>query len=178
MFERCNVAAEFFTASVLTSRCATVRIGRPDANSSQYKNPVLGPHLPPHVRHQNRGRRSGGGAQTAAVPRGRPPSPPPFAHAAAADASPSFPRPPRLPRSSSEPAMAASRPLPLRLAVPLALALLLALVLVADFLRASSSSSRRVSALSSSARTVPAPRGPHCPDCLTRRPFSDEISWF
>jgi len=76
--------------------------------------------------------------------------------------------------------MAASRPLPLRLAVPLALALLLALALVADFLRASSpsSSSRRVSALSSSARTVPAPRRPHCPDCLTRRPFSEEISWF
>ncbi|RLM61586.1 kelch motif family protein [Panicum miliaceum] len=43
--------------------------------------------------------------------------------------------------------MAASRPLPLRLAVPLALAL------VADFLRASSSS-RRISALSSSARTA------------------------
>ncbi|PUZ49975.1 hypothetical protein GQ55_6G022400 [Panicum hallii var. hallii] len=49
--------------------------------------------------------------------------------------------------------MAASRPLPLRLAVPLALALLLALALVADFLRASSSS-RRISALSSSAGTA------------------------
>ncbi|RLN03813.1 hypothetical protein C2845_PM13G01930 [Panicum miliaceum] len=49
--------------------------------------------------------------------------------------------------------MAASRPLPLRLAVPLALALLLALALVADFLRASSSS-RRISAISSSARTA------------------------
>jgi hypothetical protein len=68
--------------------------------------------------------------------------------------------------------MAASRPLPLRLAVPLALALLLALALVADFLRASSSS-RRISA-----RTVTAPRGPHCPDCLTRTPFSEQISWF
>ncbi|TKW09196.1 hypothetical protein SEVIR_6G077800v4 [Setaria viridis] len=95
----------------------------------------------------------------AAVSRGRPPFLCPqksFAHAAAADASSSFPRPPRLLHSSFGPAMAAaSRPLPLRLAVPLALALILALALVTAFLRASSSSfSGRISALSSSTKTV------------------------
>jgi hypothetical protein len=89
-------------------------------------------------------------------------APPPqksFAHAVAADALPSSSLPLLL-LHSFEPAMAASKPLRLRLAVPLALALLLALALVTNFLWASSS--RRVSPLSapSSSRTVSTP---HCP---------------
>jgi hypothetical protein len=51
--------------------------------------------------------------------------------------------------------------MPLRLAVPLGVALILALGLVADFLRAtSSSSSRRISALTSSSRAVTTRRQP------------------
>ena len=91
--------------------------------------------------------------------RGRPPflRPTPqksFAHVVASSSS-SLPTL-LLPLHSFEPAMAASKPLPLRLAVPLALAL------VANFLWACSS--RRASPLSaSSSRKVPRRRAPHCP---------------
>ncbi|KAF8760431.1 hypothetical protein HU200_010183 [Digitaria exilis] len=110
------------------------------------------------------------GAQTAAAaPRGRPPFPPPqksCAHAAiAADAPSSSPRPHTSSSSTprSDPPWPPPGPLPLRLAVPLALALLLALALVADFLR-TSSSSRRVPALSSSSTPQTVVKGKRAKD--------------